>query len=66
MESNPFGEPISDVVVDQLYQLVEEAWREVVAHARNCDVAGAWDRVGGRPTAAGMDDQTRGRRGRRG
>ena len=48
---------MSDVVGDQLDQLVEEARRKVVAHAGDGDVAGARDRVGGRQTAAGMDDQ---------
>ena len=48
---------MSDVVGDQFDQPVEEARRQVVAHAGDCDVAGARDRVGGRPTAAGMDDQ---------
>ena len=48
---------MTDVVGDQLDQLVEEARRKVVAHAGDGDVAGAWDRVGGRQTAAGMDDQ---------
>ena len=45
------------MVGDQLDQPVEETRREVVAHAGDCDVAGARDRVGGRLTAARMDDQ---------
>ena len=48
---------MSDVVGDQLDQPVEDAGREVVAHAGDLDVPGAGDRVGGRPTAAGMDHQ---------
>jgi hypothetical protein len=47
---------MSDVVGDQFDQPVEEARGEVVAHPGNRDITRAWDRVGGRPNAAGMDD----------